>query len=124
MMMLCTSTTGGLRGFAWGCSFSTKATKPDGTSWVDAIQVADGHWAPDGQGIAVSDVAGQWHLFGLPGATNFMQAACYDQFFSSDYGRLRRDANHYVVDDMTQQPPHLRSSECALALIVSSCCMF
>ncbi|KAK9864164.1 hypothetical protein WJX84_009425 [Apatococcus fuscideae] len=92
-------------------SFSTKATKPDGTSWVDAIQVADGHWAPDGQGIAVSDVAGQWHLFGLPGATNFIQAACYDQFFSSDYGRLRRDANHYVVDDLTQQPPHLRSSE-------------
>lgn len=77
---------------------------------MDAIQVADGHWAPDGQGVAVSDVAGQWHLLGL-GSGDRLQAACYDQFFSSDYGRLRRDTNHYVVDDLTQLPPHLRSSE-------------
>ena len=83
---------------------------------MDAIQVADGHWAPDGQGIAVSDVAGQWHLFETvfdrdDEAGPLMPAACYDQFFSSDYGRLRRDTNHYVVDDLTQLPPHLRSSE-------------
>ncbi|KAK9831147.1 hypothetical protein WJX74_004971 [Apatococcus lobatus] len=96
--------------------FSTKATKPDGTSWVDPIQVADGHWAPDGQGIAVSDVAGQWHLFQTvfdkdQAAGALMPTACYDQFFSSDYDRLRRDTNHYVVDDRTQLPPHLRSQE-------------
>ena len=27
----------------------------------------DGHWAPDGQSLAVSDVAGQVHIYGLGG---------------------------------------------------------
>jgi len=34
--------------------------------------------------------------------------ARYDQFLESDYDRLTRDVNNAVIDDNTQQPPHLR----------------
>ena len=97
--------------FGDACRFSTKHTRPDGIAWEDPFQLTDGHWGPDGHSIIVSDVAGQMHLYALNGLSDSMRCACYDQFFSSDYGRLRRDANHYVVDDVTQQPPHIRTSE-------------
>ncbi len=97
--------------FGDACRFSTKHTRPDGIAWEDPFQLTDGHWGPDGHSIIVSDVAGQMHLYALNGLSESMRCACYDQFFSSDYGRLRRDANHYVVDDVTQQPPHIRTSE-------------
>ena len=41
------------------CSFSTQHTCPGGRRWVDPIPLLDGHFAPDGSGFAVTDVAGQ-----------------------------------------------------------------
>ncbi len=35
-----------------------------------------------------------------------MSRAQFDQFFSSDYNTLVRDAAHNVVDAETQLPPH------------------
>jgi len=49
-------------------SFSTADTRPDGRVWPEAIQLVDGHWAPDGTALAVADVAGQWHLYAATGA--------------------------------------------------------
>ncbi|KAK9829398.1 hypothetical protein WJX72_005590 [[Myrmecia] bisecta] len=94
-------------------SFSTCDTCPGGGRWVDPIQLVDGHWAPDGSSLAVSDVAGQWHLYGV-GSGDLAQWARYDQFFASDYGRLIQDANRWVIDEDTQLPPHLRTTRDAL----------
>lgn len=49
-------------------SFSTADTRPDGRPWPEPIQLVDGHWAPDGTGLAVADVAGQWHFYSTAGA--------------------------------------------------------
>jgi hypothetical protein len=38
-----------------------------------------------------------WFIFQLP----------EEMFFHTDYRPLIRDANHYVLDEQTQQPPHL-----------------
>jgi hypothetical protein len=48
----------------WICSirvrsFSTQNTCPGGRRWVEPIPLLDGHFAPDGSGFAVTDVAGQ-----------------------------------------------------------------
>ncbi|KAL0034434.1 hypothetical protein WJX79_002167 [Trebouxia sp. C0005] len=89
-------------------SFSTKDTRPDvHGSWTDHIQLVDGHWSPDGSSLVVSDVAGQWHMYSV-GAPTMVKHARYDQFLESDYDRLTRDVNNAVIDDNTQQPPHLR----------------
>ncbi|KAL3137809.1 hypothetical protein ABBQ38_005065 [Trebouxia sp. C0009 RCD-2024] len=89
-------------------SFSTQDTRPDiHTSWTDHIQLVDGHWSPDGASLVVSDVAGQWHAYSM-GAPDLVKHARYDQFLESDYDRLTRDINNAVIDDNTQQPPHLR----------------
>ncbi|KAL0024726.1 hypothetical protein WJX77_011758 [Trebouxia sp. C0004] len=89
-------------------SFSTKDTRPDvHGSWTDHIQLVDGHWSPDGSSLVVSDVAGQWHMYSV-GAPVMVKHAKYDQFLESDYDRLTRDVNNAVIDDNTQQPPHLR----------------
>ena len=83
------------------------------TSWTDHIQLVDGHWSPDGSSLVVSDVAGQWHAYSL-GAPDMVKHACYDQFLESDYDRLTRDVNNAVIDDNTQQPPHMRPTRCPL----------
>ena len=101
------------------CSFSTQDTRPDvHTSWTDHIQLVDGHWAPDGTSLVVSDVAGQWHAYSL-GAPDLVKHARYDQFLESDYDRLTRDVNNAVIDDNTQQPPHLRPTRCFLCRLAS-----
>lgn len=42
---------------------SSKATRPDGREWPDPLPFTDGHFSPDGAGVAVTDVAGQLHYF-------------------------------------------------------------
>jgi hypothetical protein len=94
--------------------FSSRHTRPDGRSWPDAIPFADGHWAPDGASITVTDVAGQLHRFALggPPPCPLARRAPYDQFFSSDYSPLLRDLHHNVLDAETQLPPHLPEGVC------------
>ena len=103
-------------------SFSTKGTRPDvHGSWTDHIQLVDGHWSPDGSSLVVSDVAGQWHMYSV-GAPTMVKHARYDQFLESDYDRLTRDVNNAVIDDNTQQPPHLRPTRYPCRAPLSLCC--
>jgi hypothetical protein len=50
----------------------------------------DGHWSPDGQSLAVTDVAGQWSLYGHGEPDHLLLAAPYDQFFDRDYSLVSR----------------------------------
>ena len=43
---------------------SSRGTRPDGRSWPDPLPLTDGHFAPDGAGFVVTDVAGQLHYYG------------------------------------------------------------
>jgi len=61
------------------CSFSTQDTCPGGRPWVDAIQMVDGHFSPDGASLAVTDVAGQLHIYGLGGRDNLRCAPLLSQ---------------------------------------------
>ncbi len=92
------------------------------SSWTDHIQLVDGHWSPDGSSLVVSDVAGQWHMYSV-GAPTMVKHARYDQFLESDYDRLTRDVNNAVIDDNTQQPPHLRPTRypCHAPCACSAC---
>ena len=66
----------------------------------------------DGASLAVADVAGQWHLYAIGAWASPGRGLLYDQFFSSDYAPLVRDAAQYVLDAETQQPPHARQQRC------------
>eukprot|EP00884_Botryococcus_braunii_P018016 jgi/Botrbrau1/4899/Bobra.118_1s0013.1 len=88
--------------------FSAKDTRPGDDPWANVIQLVDGHWTPDGEGLAVSDVAGQFHLYGL-GSAELMAYARYDQFFSSDYRPVQNDGNGRVLDEETGTEAHIRS---------------
>ncbi len=79
---------------------------------MDVIQLVDGHWAPNGDGVVLSDVAGQLHIYGT-GSQDLMAYARYDQFMSSDYRQLRQDERGNVFDDETQTEAHIRSDKCA-----------
>ena len=91
------------------CRFSTQDTRPVEGRWCDPLQLVDGHWSHDGSSIIVADVAGQWHLYSM-GQFAFPTRGLYDQFFASDYAPMVRDVNEYVLDQETQQPPHLRQN--------------
>ncbi|GIM13074.1 hypothetical protein Vretimale_16295, partial [Volvox reticuliferus] len=93
--------------------FSTQDTFPGRGRWTDPLQLVDGHFAPDGAQLAVTDTAGQLHLYGVPvaAASDVMARAPYDQFLGSDYNGLIRDMNGWVLDELTQQPPHLMTKQ-------------
>ncbi len=94
-----------------GHRFSTRDTRPGGDSWVDVIQLVDGHWTPDGESLVVSDVAGQFHLYRV-GSAELMAYARYDQFFSSDYRPIRNDGEGHVLDEETGIEAHIRTDRC------------
>ncbi|KAM4693154.1 PH-interacting protein [Discoglossus pictus] len=68
--------------------------------------VFDCKCSPDGQHFACTDSHGHLLIFGFGSSSKYDKIA--DQmFFHSDYRPLIRDANSYVLDEQTQQAPHL-----------------
>uniref|UniRef100_A0A8D0DKY4 Bromodomain and WD repeat domain containing 3 n=1 Tax=Salvator merianae TaxID=96440 RepID=A0A8D0DKY4_SALMN len=68
--------------------------------------VFDCKFSPDGQHFACTDSHGHLLLFGFGCNKNYEKIP--DQmFFHTDYRPLIRDANNYVLDEQTQQAPHL-----------------
>ncbi|XP_029318564.1 PH-interacting protein isoform X2 [Cottoperca gobio] len=62
--------------------------------------------SPDGQHFAATDSHGHLLIFGFGSSSRYDKIA--DQmFFHTDYRPLIRDANNYVLDEQTQQAPHL-----------------
>uniref|UniRef100_A0A3B5LNK7 Pleckstrin homology domain interacting protein n=1 Tax=Xiphophorus couchianus TaxID=32473 RepID=A0A3B5LNK7_9TELE len=62
--------------------------------------------SPDGQHFAATDSHGHLLIFGFGSSGKYDKIA--DQmFFHTDYRPLIRDANNYVLDEQTQQAPHL-----------------
>lgn len=55
---------------------------------------------------AATDSHGSLSIFGL-GSDEPYQKCPNEQFFHTDYRPLMGDANSFVVDEQTQQPPHL-----------------
>lgn len=82
---------------------------------MDVIQLVDGHWTPNGEGLVVSDVAGQFHLYGV-GTAELMAYARYDQFLSSDYRPICNDGAGRILDEESGAEAHIRSNRCAAAV--------
>ncbi|XP_077367363.1 PH-interacting protein isoform X2 [Festucalex cinctus] len=62
--------------------------------------------SPDGQHFSATDSHGHLLIFGFGSSGKYDKIA--DQmFFHTDYRPLIRDANNYVLDEQTQQAPHL-----------------
>ncbi|XP_066556404.1 PH-interacting protein isoform X2 [Amia ocellicauda] len=68
--------------------------------------VFDCKCSPDGQHFACTDSHGHLLIFGFGSSSKYDKIS--DQmFFHTDYRPLIRDANNYVLDEQTQQAPHL-----------------
>ncbi|KAF7664608.1 hypothetical protein LDENG_00171740 [Lucifuga dentata] len=62
--------------------------------------------SPDGQHFAATDSHGHLLIFGFGSSSKYDKIA--DQmFYHTDYRPLIRDTNNYVLDEQTQQAPHL-----------------
>uniref|UniRef100_A0A8D0GR10 Bromo domain-containing protein n=1 Tax=Sphenodon punctatus TaxID=8508 RepID=A0A8D0GR10_SPHPU len=68
--------------------------------------VFDCKFSPDGQHFACTDSHGHLLLFGF-GCSRYYEKIPDQMFFHTDYRPLIRDANNYVLDEQTQQAPHL-----------------
>ncbi|KAJ7310307.1 hypothetical protein JRQ81_007211 [Phrynocephalus forsythii] len=68
--------------------------------------VFDCKFSPDGQHFACTDSHGHLLLFGF-GCSKSYERIPDQMFFHTDYRPLIRDANNYVLDEQTQQAPHL-----------------
>ncbi|KAK3098508.1 hypothetical protein FSP39_020204 [Pinctada imbricata] len=68
--------------------------------------VFDCKWCPDGLSFAATDSHGHLLMFGF-GSNEKFRKIPDEVFFHTDYRPLMRDANNYVLDEQTQQPPHL-----------------
>ncbi|XP_056665186.1 bromodomain and WD repeat-containing protein 3 isoform X5 [Monodelphis domestica] len=68
--------------------------------------VFDCKFSPDGQHFACTDSHGHLLLFGF-GCNKDYEKIPDQMFFHTDYRPLIRDANNYVLDEQTQQAPHL-----------------
>eukprot|EP00198_Chlamydomonas_reinhardtii_P012320 XP_001701657.1 predicted protein [Chlamydomonas reinhardtii] len=90
----------------------------DGRLVLWDVVLVDGHWSPGGGQLAATDSAGQLHVWGLPvcAAAGSLARAPYDQFLGSDYGALVRDVHGWVLDSLSQQPPHLMTGGGAATL--------
>ncbi|XP_015274333.1 PREDICTED: bromodomain and WD repeat-containing protein 3 [Gekko japonicus] len=68
--------------------------------------VFDCKFSPDGQHFACTDSHGHLLLFGF-GCNRFYEKIPDQMFFHTDFRPLIRDVNNYVLDEQTQQAPHL-----------------
>ncbi|XP_064413289.1 bromodomain and WD repeat-containing protein 3 isoform X2 [Latimeria chalumnae] len=68
--------------------------------------VFDCKFSPDGQHFACTDSHGHLVVFGF-GCSKPYEKIPDQMFFHTDYRPLIRDANNYVLDEQTQQAPHL-----------------
>ncbi|CAH2314773.1 bromodomain and WD repeat-containing 3 isoform X2 [Pelobates cultripes] len=68
--------------------------------------VFDCKFSPDGQHFACTDSHGHLLLFGF-GCSKAYEKIPEQMFFHTDFRPLIRDANNYVLDEQTQQAPHL-----------------
>uniref|UniRef100_A0A673MST7 PH-interacting protein n=1 Tax=Sinocyclocheilus rhinocerous TaxID=307959 RepID=A0A673MST7_9TELE len=68
--------------------------------------VFDCKCSPDGQHFACTDSHGHLLIFGFGSSSRYDKIA--DQmFFHTDYRPLIRDAHNFILDEQTQQAPHL-----------------
>lgn len=74
---------------------------------IDGIPLVDALFAPDGSGLACSDVAGQLWIMGTGACTNYAVSQ-YDQFFHREQRELLRDAHGNVADAETGLAPACR----------------
>ncbi|XP_061856970.1 bromodomain and WD repeat-containing protein 1 isoform X1 [Colius striatus] len=68
--------------------------------------VFDCKFSPDGQHFACTDSHGHVLIFGF-GCSRPYEKIPDQMFFHTDYRPLIRDSNNYVLDEQTQQAPHL-----------------
>ncbi|XP_037687468.1 bromodomain and WD repeat-containing protein 1-like isoform X2 [Choloepus didactylus] len=68
--------------------------------------VFDCKFSPDGQHFACTDSHGHLLIFGF-GCSKSYEKIPDQMFFHTDYRPLIRDSNNYVLDEQTQQAPHL-----------------
>ncbi|XP_075053356.1 bromodomain and WD repeat-containing protein 1 isoform X1 [Mixophyes fleayi] len=68
--------------------------------------ILDCKLSSDGQHMAGTDSHGQLLIFGF-GDTKTYEKIPDQMFFHTDYRPLCQDANHFVLDEQTQQAPHL-----------------
>ncbi|KAM4663406.1 bromodomain and WD repeat-containing protein 3 [Discoglossus pictus] len=68
--------------------------------------VFDCKFSSDGQHFACTDSHGHVLLFGF-GCSKIYEMIPEQMFFHTDFRPLIRDANNYVLDEQTQQAPHL-----------------
>ncbi|XP_031429776.1 bromodomain and WD repeat-containing protein 1 [Clupea harengus] len=68
--------------------------------------VFDCKFTPDGQRFACTDSHGHLIIFGF-GSSKPYEKLPDQVFFHTDYRPLIRDSNSYVLDEQTQQAPHL-----------------
>lgn len=66
----------------------------------------DTKWSPLYDMFASTDSHGYLTIFGFGSDDNYKKLP-NEQFFHTDYRPLARDSNDYVVDEQTQQAPHL-----------------
>ena len=67
--------------------------------------IFDCKFSKDGHYFASTDSHGHIYFYGF-GSSERYQRIPSDVFFHTDYRPLIRDANHYVIDEQTQCPPH------------------
>ncbi|XP_072126416.1 bromodomain and WD repeat-containing protein 3 isoform X2 [Mobula birostris] len=68
--------------------------------------VFDCKFSADGQHFACTDSHGHVLIFGF-GCSKLYEKVPDQMFFHTDYRPLIRDSNNYVLDEQTQQAPHL-----------------
>ncbi|KAG7470510.1 hypothetical protein MATL_G00114580 [Megalops atlanticus] len=81
--------------------------------------VFDCKFSPDGQHFACTDSHGHLLIFGF-GSSKPYEKLPDQVFFHTDYRPLIRDANGFVLDEQTQQAPHLMPPPFLLGYVATS----
>jgi len=63
-------------------------------------------WAPNGRAFAVSDLYGQWSMYGFEDPSTYSSVPM-EQYFKTDRAEVVRDAREFVLDHNTQMAPHI-----------------